>query len=342
MLPRVTTSVLALVLAILAAPVAQADWHGVGGQVSTSNASGGPTTTDVGGVAWVAWSGGNEGGSSGIHVKRWNGSSWELVGGVLNVNAAGTVGPPSIANIGGVPYVAWYEKDGAGPDQVRVARWSGSAWVAVGGSLLGVGAVVAMPEDVKIASVGGVPYVTWSQQAMTMAVFEVHVKHWDGSIWTGDKGALNRGSLDAYHPSIADIGGTAEVAFEQVQSGGGPWRSTSWRRACRLGRRWERVWHRVRRTARPTPIPTRRSSRSRVSPRWYGCRRGRAATPSCSARGTGRHGRLAAEASRRTCPRSSRRRSRSSAASRTSRGSRTSTPPTSASPRWRTTRGGRL
>ena len=41
---------------------------------------------------------------------------------------------PSIASIGGTPYVAWQEFNGSA-FQVRVAQFAGGAWTAVGGSL---------------------------------------------------------------------------------------------------------------------------------------------------------------------------------------------------------------
>jgi hypothetical protein len=61
-------------------------------------------------------------------------AGWTPVGGVLNVDPTKDALSPSITTVGGVPYVAWKEGTGL-PGQVRVARWSGSAWMAVGGVL---------------------------------------------------------------------------------------------------------------------------------------------------------------------------------------------------------------
>jgi hypothetical protein len=56
-------------------------------------------------------------------------AGWSPVGsGVLNVDASKTANSPSIAIIGGVPYVAWREDPGSGAGQVHVARWTGSNW----------------------------------------------------------------------------------------------------------------------------------------------------------------------------------------------------------------------
>jgi hypothetical protein len=56
------------------------------------------------------------------------------VGGALNADPTKDGVSPSIATVGGVPYVAWREGTGL-PGLVRVARWSGSGWTAVGGVL---------------------------------------------------------------------------------------------------------------------------------------------------------------------------------------------------------------
>src|SRR3954449_758209 len=111
-------SVLSFALAA-SAPAAQAAWHVLGSTATTSGVNDQPSTADVGGAPWVASVAGDDGGGPGLselQVKRWDGSSWILEGGPLNVDTAGAAAGASIANIGGIAYVAWFEEDGTGPD----------------------------------------------------------------------------------------------------------------------------------------------------------------------------------------------------------------------------------
>src|SRR3954454_1971382 len=76
---------------------------------------------------------------------------------------------PSIANIGGVPYVAWAENDGTNYE-IRVARFNSSTgaweqpWEGVSDADGGINQ--SHTKDANhptIASVGGVPYVAWEE-----------------------------------------------------------------------------------------------------------------------------------------------------------------------------------
>jgi hypothetical protein len=100
------------------------------------------------------------------------------VGAALNVDPTKDAVSPSIATVGGVPYVAWREGNGL-PGLVRVARWSGSTWTAVGG-VLNVDPTrnAFLPQ---IADVGGTPWAVWEET--NGAAYQVRVKRWDGSAW---------------------------------------------------------------------------------------------------------------------------------------------------------------
>src|SRR4051794_8185705 len=112
-------------------------WMPVGGSlnVSTGRAAYYPSITSVGGVPYVAW-GESDGSRSQIRVKRLESGSWTAVGGALNVDPLRDAQSASIADVGGVPYVAWYEFDGT-HDLIRVGRLDGCSWVAVGAALNG-------------------------------------------------------------------------------------------------------------------------------------------------------------------------------------------------------------
>ena len=71
---------------------------------------------------------------------------------------------PSIAAIGGVPYVAWSGEDGT-TQALSVKRFDGSAWQPVGGSLNTDPSHYSSAPN--ITDVGGFPVVTWSEDTAT-------------------------------------------------------------------------------------------------------------------------------------------------------------------------------
>ena len=92
----------------------------------------------IGGVPYVAWSE-YDGTNSEVRVSRLNaaGTAWEqVVGGPSPINHAANrqASEPSLAAVGGVPYVAWEEYDGTN-FELRVSRLNaaGTAWEQVVG-----------------------------------------------------------------------------------------------------------------------------------------------------------------------------------------------------------------
>ena len=132
-----------LASALTAVPLARADWREpVGGPSpinadKTRNASS-PSLTTVGGTPHVAWvedtTQPGQGNSSAINVARFtaDGKAWERLapGSPISRVASASSFAPSLADIGGVPWVAWSENAGGdlcpgffSPDkQVHVAR----------------------------------------------------------------------------------------------------------------------------------------------------------------------------------------------------------------------------
>jgi hypothetical protein len=176
----------------------------------------------------VAWVGGPIGGSTGaaqVHVKRWTGTAWQLVGGPLNADPDSVAHEPKIETIGGVPHVAWYESDdGNGTARVSVARWNAgtSAWVAVGGNVLGAGDV--LQEDyLDLAEVGGEPHVTWAQKTGGMFPVEVVVKRFTAGAWQELPSPNTTVSpLNNFlFPDIESIDGVLHVALVDLSDGVG-------------------------------------------------------------------------------------------------------------------------
>jgi hypothetical protein len=109
---------------------ARAAWHQpVGGASPINHASNQdaivPSVAAIGGAPYVAWSE-YDGANREMRVSRLNapGTAWEeVVGGASPINHASdrSATEPSLAAIGGVPYVAWQESDGTNTE-VRVSR----------------------------------------------------------------------------------------------------------------------------------------------------------------------------------------------------------------------------
>jgi hypothetical protein len=190
-------------------------WRSLGGSlnIDPTKTAEDPFIANVGGVPYVTW---NETGPDDIeqvHVKRWNGSAWVVVGsGPLNTAANESATNPNLADVGGVPYVAWHEDTPASIETIHVKRFNGSAWVQVGGAL-NFDATKDADEPI-ITGVGGVPYVIWSEpDAVTD---KVRVRRWNGSAWVPVGGPLNadptHGGLE---PTIRNVGGVAMAAWEE-------------------------------------------------------------------------------------------------------------------------------
>jgi hypothetical protein len=136
-------------------------WVSVGGVVNIdpSNLAADPWLANVAGTPYIAWRE-DAGSVEQVHVARLDGSSWATVGGALNLDPTKDANEPSIASIGGTPYVVWDDESNAG-DEVRVARWTGSVWGLVGDAL-NPGETNLGPVP-RIADVGGAAWVAWNK-----------------------------------------------------------------------------------------------------------------------------------------------------------------------------------
>ena len=238
-------------------------WEGVsassGGITPTRNGTGGKSLTSVRGVPYLAWT---ESGQ--LRVARLNGRLWEqpwlgvtdTQGGIQSTDRA--THETSIAAVGGVPYVAWRQggiprRNGNVADYVRVARLDGrrwrQPWNGVSDSHGGINrpATDSISEP-NLASVGGVPYVTWIQSplnfgtsgltAVELRVARLNHRNWEQP-WRGtrDYGGIDRSAGLPHEPDLANVGGVAHIAWSATVD------STNGQvRLARLaGSRWKRL-----------------------------------------------------------------------------------------------------
>lgn len=189
-----------------------ATWTAVGGSlnVSTTRDAYSPAIVGVAGVPHVAWIE-YDGSHYQLRVKRLEAGSWTAVGGSLNVSSLQDAGLPSIADIGGVPYVAWSESDGT-HTQIRVKRFDGANWQGIGGPI-NVSAT-RNATGPSIASVGGVPYVAWTEDDGTAN--QIRVADLVGAGWTHLGGSLNVSTARyAEGPHLASVGGIPYVVWPE-------------------------------------------------------------------------------------------------------------------------------
>ena len=149
-------------------------------------------------------------------------ADWIALGDTVNPGPSFYLGErPDVADVEGTPYVAWRETTPEFDRQdIRVSRWTGSAWQVVGQPLN------AMPfvSHASIASVDGVPYVAFIEvPAAPDGLGQLRVSRLNGTGdgWVAvDGGALNHDPVngDAKQFSIATIGSIPHVAFTEVDA----------------------------------------------------------------------------------------------------------------------------
>lgn len=140
-------------------------WQQLGGSLTTASLDAAPVIANVGGTVYVAWSEQRQSGNAAVHVDYWNGSAWVAAGpGPLNLTLSDDASLPSIAAVGGTPYVAFVEGvSPSGPESVIIEQYDSvqNTWSQVGTSRIGLAGDTA--DGTSLTSLGGVPYVAWSE-----------------------------------------------------------------------------------------------------------------------------------------------------------------------------------
>lgn len=153
-----------------------------------------------------------DGGRFAVYVKRWNGTAWEPLGTALNTDPRLSALSHSIAlGPDQQPVVAMAESTTGGL-AVRVRRWDGAQWLAVGGpDEIGLGAYT----QVGVDAAGRITVAYAAEVAFGLR--QVFVKRWDGTQWQSLGGALNRDlSRPAVSPSLAVApDGTLSIAWQE-------------------------------------------------------------------------------------------------------------------------------
>jgi hypothetical protein len=218
-------------------------WEQVPGGASPINQdaskdAGGPSLASVNGVPYVAWLE-NDGTNDEVRVSRLNlaTSTWSqpwtgvsATSGAINQSTTGAAFSPSLASVNGVPYVAWTENDGTNTE-VRVSRlnlatstWS-QPWTGVSATSGAINQSTSFNAvSPSLASIGGVPYVAWSESDGTN--FELRVSRLNdaGTAWQqvvpGASPINENASRNANGPNLASIDGVPYVAWAEPDATG--------------------------------------------------------------------------------------------------------------------------
>lgn len=177
--------------------------------------AGEPSAASVFGLTHVAWDEATDAGVNQIRVRRLESDGkWHLVGDPFAAAANHSATEPSIAGVGRVPYVAWVEST-ANNHQIRAARFGDDGkWHVFAAPLYADSTKEVGPPS--IASVGGVPYVTWAEDAGTNYQIRVARLENDDN-WHLVGGALYAdANKNAESPSIAAVSDPTDIGSVPV------------------------------------------------------------------------------------------------------------------------------
>lgn len=147
-------------------------------------------------------------------VARWTGDGWEPLGQGTNGRVVAVAFAPNGDIVIGGTFTVAYQMDGTPVEAVRVARWDGTAWHAIGGGVgTGVQAVAVMPSGEIV--VGG--HFDTAENLGGQIVDVPNIAVWDGSEWSSPGGGVsNTVRALAVHPTSGHLiaGGSFVEAYD--------------------------------------------------------------------------------------------------------------------------------
>jgi hypothetical protein len=139
----------------------------------------------------------NDGSHNNFYVRRWNGTSWDNLGGAITANASdfnGPWGPPMIAPIAGQKLLATFAQQFSGATNASTYTflWNGTTWSQLGAGVNGVaGAYCGYPGVVGDTS--GNPVVA-CQELGSGINKDMWAWSWNGTTWVNMGGAVTNGT----------------------------------------------------------------------------------------------------------------------------------------------------
>ena len=176
------------------------------------------------GTVYVAWYEAVYGSHYHVWVHRWDGAAWHVHGGAP-LNDGGDRAGSGISitlDSDDRPVVAWTAQVGTGSDalEVRVMRWTGSAWQGVGAPRRRDPERGSFAPHLTLDAHDDL-VLTWSERVQDGSEFnlDVYVERWTGSAWTALGGGL-RGGLSSARGSQAAVAADGSVFVGFVAESG--------------------------------------------------------------------------------------------------------------------------
>jgi len=157
-----------------------------------------------------------------LYVSKWNGSSWVILAGSLNVDSVnGWAYDANITYMNGQPYVAWTERTQTGNNQLYVKTWNGSFWTLVGSGALNRNGSAGWAYRPSVTTDGTNLYVGWVEQSALGQRPQTYVSEWNGSSWSSVGGSLNADTFNgsAERVSLAILNSQPVAAWGEVNPG---------------------------------------------------------------------------------------------------------------------------
>ncbi|HLJ77238.1 MAG TPA: Ig domain-containing protein, partial [Acidobacteriaceae bacterium] len=218
-------------------------WVNQGGSanINVANRAAAVSATFMGGSLYVAFTEKTATGPAALYMRRWTGTAWTTVGTTSCTNNClnrdivnGWVYRPELTNDGASIYITWDESgndqpwistysalpsgygDIAARPQTFVAKWNGTVWSYLGGSL-NMDSTFGAAEHPSIAILSGNPVVTWGE-VKHGTLRQIYSRLWNGTDWA----ALSGNTLAVATSSLPE--GTAGSTYLQTltASGGTP------------------------------------------------------------------------------------------------------------------------
>jgi hypothetical protein len=149
-----------------------------------------------------------------IYASKYNGSTWEDLGGSLNINTGNDAYNPDLEmciDVTPYPLVCWEENS-----TVYCKRWTGSTWVSMGAVH---GSYYTYEPEIHFQDV--VPYVVVRRRDCCGWYNAITVKYWDSGQWSSYEGnVISNGSIYYYSPSLTfDDSGYPIVSYYYSNAG---------------------------------------------------------------------------------------------------------------------------
>jgi hypothetical protein len=177
---------------------------------------------DGSGQPVVAWLDGTSLEPYGIRARRWTGDGWEQLGGVLTASSGNRSGSFCSLEVDGDGrlFVAWDELSSSGATSLRVRRWNGTTWDAVGAPVVPL--LQQAVADLIVFRANGQGQLALAFRESSPSSQQVTVWRWNGSAWGVLGGALkvnSTWSIAAVRLGI-DAAGTPTVVWSEQEVSG--------------------------------------------------------------------------------------------------------------------------